>query len=197
MPETSIRTFLAVELDATVRAAIATRVHVLAAAMPAVRFTAPETWHITLAFLGDLAPDQVNAAREAARAAAIGAVPFAVILGKGGFFGAQAAPRVIWLGLDGDIEQLRSLQQRVIAALSARGLGSDDQRFTPHITLARPRGPLDPQAVAALRQLVAEAGSGTRLSVEAISVMKSDLLPAGARYTCLERVPLASPSTEG
>ncbi len=179
------RTFVAIEMSDEARADLSARVSALAPALPGVRFAAPDTWHVTLAFLGEITASQLAAARHAARVAATGVAPFALRLGAGGYFGDVAAPRVVWVGLEGDIAALGALRQRLVAALDAEGL-TVDGRFTPHITLARPRGPLAPDAAAALHRFTQSAAPGATIPVAALSVMKSDLATGGARYTCLE-----------
>ncbi len=183
------RTFLAIELDDTTRAFIAAQVAPLRAALPGVRFVGSATWHITLAFLGELDDAQVIAAQGAARVAATASAPFVLHAGGLGTFGDLHAPRVIWVGVGGDVQALRATQARVAAALAEHAL-RHDERFSPHITLARLRQPLAPPEAAALHDALADPTQGPNLSVTAISVMRSDLAPTGARYTCLARAPL-------
>lgn len=186
--ERTTRTFLALELDAATRSCIQQTAAALAPALPDTRLTTPESWHITLAFLGDLDGARLAAARRAAQAAGAAAAPFVVRAAGAGIFGSPAQPRVVWVGVGGDRAALAALQQRVAAALATEGFALD-ARFAPHITLARPRRPLDAQAAAALALALAAVGQGPDATVAALSVMRSDRLPAGARYTCLERVP--------
>jgi 2'-5' RNA ligase len=185
------RTFLAIELDDATRAFIAARMEPLRAALPGVRFVGGETWHLTLAFLGELDDAQLAAAEAAAHSAATGSAPFALHAADLGTFGGMNAPRVIWVGVGGDVAALRALQARVTEALAARGLHHDG-RFSPHITLARLRQPLAPAEAAALRVALNVQTQGPDLPVTAISVMRSDLAPSGARYTCLARAALSA-----
>ncbi len=186
------RTFLALELDDTTRAFIRGRVELLQQALPRVRFVAAETWHITLAFLGELDDAQLAAAQQAAHAAARQARPFTLHAASIGTFGSKLAPRIIWIGVGGMTGELIALQRQVVAALhTARVPYDDEKRYSPHITLARLRAPLTPDEAQQLRQLEALEGQGPDLAATAISVMKSELLPSGARYTCLERAALA------
>lgn len=187
------RTFLAIELDDPTRAFIREREHELAEAMPHVRFVAAATWHLTLAFLGDLTPEQLAAARLAAHDAAATTTPFTLHATRIGTFGPDDAPRVIWIGVGGMTRELFVLQQQVAAALRAHNVPFDDKHFVPHITLARLHNPLTPAEATALAAGKALMGQGPALPVTAISVMKSELSPAGARYTALDRALLATP----
>lgn len=190
------RTFLAIELDDATRAFIAAQAQPVQAALPRVRFVASDTWHITLAFLGELDDAQLAAAHAAAQAAAAQSAPFVIRAGGLGAFGAEGAPRVIWIGVGGDRAALQATQAHVAAALAEHSLAHDG-RFSPHITLARPRQPLTPAEAVAFRELRAHVVWGPDLPVTAISVMRSDLAPSGARYTCMARAPLISPQNLG
>jgi 2'-5' RNA ligase len=186
------RTFLAIELDDTTRAFIRGCVDLLRQALPRVRFVAEETWHITLAFLGELDDAQLAAARQAAQKAALLSRPFTLHAAGIGTFGGEVAPRVIWIGVAGMTRELAATQQQVVNALHAMQVPyEDEKRFSPHITLARLRAPLVPSETQQLRQLETLEDQGPDLPATAISVMKSELSQSGARYTCLERAAFA------
>jgi 2'-5' RNA ligase len=183
------RVFLAFELPDTVRATIAARVSELARGLPGVRFTAPATWHLTLAFLGELDDAQVMAANAAATVARSHG-PIQLALGQIGTFGRPDAPRVIWLGLRGDIRALEQFQRQVVATLAHHDLRCDD-RFAPHITLARPKRPLAPTAAQFLISAQSDPAPSGAWVVNTLSVMRSQLTPQGAQYTPLLQAPLA------
>lgn len=185
------RTFIAVELPLTVKDALQDRVAALAHGMPEVRFVAPATWHLTLAFLSELADAQLAAARTATRAAVTGIAPFTLQVGDLGFFGPRAAPRVIWIGVGGDLAALQDVQRQLISALAANGLHCAD-RFAPHITLARLKHPIESAAMQHFTTMQQPQPPGPAWPVAGISVMRSDLSPQGATYTQLEFVALAA-----
>jgi RNA 2',3'-cyclic 3'-phosphodiesterase len=185
------RIFLALELDDATRAHIVTASAPLHAAMPHLRFTAPESWHITIAFLGELDDPSVEAAKQAADRAASQSSPFTLHAGGIGYFGSPAAPRVLWIGVTGDLAALTALHEHTAAALSEVGL-SHDGRFAPHITLARPRQPLTADEAEALAAARAVGNAGPSLPVTHLSVMRSDLLPTGARYTRMHAAELGN-----
>ena len=184
-----IRTFLAIELDAATHEFIATLAQSLQATLPGVRFVGSETWHLTLAFLGELNEAAVTAAQVAAQAAASQAHPFVVHATGIGTFGKPGAPRVIWVGLGGELAALTHLREQVMLALAQQTLHHDNY-FSPHITLARLKKPLSDAEAAALQTAKADTRVGPAMPVTHISVMRSDLSPTGARYTCMLRAPL-------
>ena len=187
------RTFIAVELGEQARTALATIIRELADALPSVRFVDPESLHLTLAFLGELDDDRLALASEAARAAARTPAPFDLGIGGLGVFGPRRAPRVVWAGVTGDVERLQEAQRRLADELAARGFLLDERAYSPHLTLARIKRPLETDELATLeRFLRAPAGEPAPIPVRALSVMKSELLRGGARYTRLRECPLAS-----
>ncbi|MGH3371541.1 MAG: RNA 2',3'-cyclic phosphodiesterase [Nocardioidaceae bacterium] len=113
-------------------------------AQPGFRWTAPDQWHVTLAFMAqveDRCLDDLFArlARGAARR-----TPFTVGVAGGGAFPNPARAKVLYAGLDvGNAEELRRLATGARAAASKAGAETDGGRFHPHLTLARTGRPLD------------------------------------------------------
>jgi 2'-5' RNA ligase len=184
------RTFIAVELNDAVTLALERQIAVLAIALPGVRWVDPAALHLTLAFLGELDEGQVVAATEAAEASAPQAQPFRLEVAGLGAFGSPKAPRVIWAGLGGDLAALRGLHADLARELQARGFPPEERAFSPHLTLARIKQPLRPDAVSRLSMLMAEpVDNGASMRVDALNVMKSELRRDGALYTLLRRCP--------
>jgi RNA 2',3'-cyclic 3'-phosphodiesterase len=187
----AVRTFLAVELPEQVRAQLAETQRGLAPEHRVLKVSNPELLHITLRFLENVAAQDLVLVVEAAREAAARTTPFAVTLCGVGAFPNARSPRVIWAGLapDGGTEQLRRLASELDTALSARGFSRPQRPFAAHITLARLRdtaGPEDRRRIGALLPRVS-AGTPVDVSFEvhAVTVMRSDLGPAGPSYTPL------------
>jgi 2'-5' RNA ligase len=187
------RTFLAIELPDEVRAALAREIAHLARALPDVRWSDPAGMHLTLAFLGELDDARLADATAAAEEAAATATPFALQLVGLGSFGPPRSPRVLWAGVGGDLTRLLTLQERLASALDARGFPREQRPFAPHLTLARLKMPLPPAELAALPCLLSAPVVPVAWTVDAIAVMKSELLRSGARYTALGRATLGEP----
>lgn len=185
------RTFIAVELDDAMRAALTRMEAQLAQAAPSLRWTDPAKLHLTLAFLGELDDTQVQMAMNAACAAAASTSPFRIALAGSGYFGPRWAPRVIWAGVGGATRALSAAQARLADALAASGFPREQRPFAPHLTLARIKQPLAPaeleRLLAAIERSV-PAGAAT-MTVAGVAVMKSDLARDGARYTRLAQCP--------
>lgn len=190
------RTFIAVRLPDAVRAELARRSDDLKPRLPAVvRWAAPESLHLTLAFLGELEDERLAAAEQAAAVAAREGAPFTLALTQLGTFGPAWVPRVIWAGVSGDIAALGNLQGRLAAELELRGFSREGRPFSPHLTLARIKEPLPVDAARALPDMLRAApAEHATWQVDELSVMKSDLgtgpTRTAARYTCLHAYPL-------
>jgi 2'-5' RNA ligase len=132
-------------------------------------------WHVTLAFLGETAPERRRAYESAAETVA--ARPFELVLDRLGYF---HRPRVLWLGAEIVPEELAALHADLTAVLAEQGFEPDRRPFTAHLTLARKMPPPgDLPAVSPLSWPVAE-----------FCLVRSDLDRRGARYTVVRRFPL-------
>jgi 2'-5' RNA ligase len=99
---------------------------------------------------------------------------------------------VFWVGIEGEVERLTALARRVEEALSALGFPPEEPPFTPHLTLARLGEKLAPAQRAAFGRAAQSAPwhPGHPFTVDGVSLMRSQLTPQGAIYTCLHRVAL-------
>lgn len=180
------RTFIAIDLGEEARAALGREIARLRRALPGIRWVNPDNLHLTVAFLGELDDAQVLAVMAAASTAAAATAPFTLELAGLGTFGPHWAPRVVWAGIGGQRQALMATEARVARALEARGFLPDERPYSPHLTLARlPDRP--EQGDVERLQAALRAGGREKASfrVEALDVMKSELLREGARYTRL------------
>jgi 2'-5' RNA ligase len=128
-----MRLFVALDIDAAIRQRLQEFVNDLHARLPGVRFLGPETFHVTLKFLGE--SKQVEEIERAL--ASVRGVPFEIAFRGNGFFPSAKRARVFWAGIEAPGE-LQVLAARVDEA--ARSLGFPPERgpYQPHLTLARP-----------------------------------------------------------
>ncbi len=156
----------------------------------ALRWTGEPTWHLTLAFLGQVDPGDVAAlgGRLAAAAATVERTPQLRLAG-GGRFG----DRALWVGVRGDTRPLADLAGEVAAAARATGIDVDDTPFRPHLTLARSGGRNVPTpAGVTLAPLVAALAdfSGTSWPADTLRLMRSHLGVGAAHYETVGEWPL-------
>ena len=185
MTET-IRAFVAIELPEVVRAALSAAIaEISSSGARGVRAVRPEGIHLTLKFLGDIEPAQVGPLSEAMTGAARSVAPFSLCLGDTGVFpGSGSPPRVLWVGVNGQLEPLRELWMALEAATSALGFARDRRGLSPHLTLARIRDgtPSADRQMAAAALSRARFADDLRIPVDAIGLIRSTLGPEGASY---------------
>lgn len=181
-----VRAFLAVPLPPPLQHAIARLQSELAAAMPGIRWSRPETIHLTLRFFGDTSVDDLEKVRASMLSVTLRAQPCQVDLLGLGAFPDRRRPRVVWLGLS-PVEPLQRLYQACQAELGRVGIAAETRAFMPHLTIGRfrERGP-DLTALLA-RQAQQQVG---RLPVTQLVLYESRLQPGGARHIPLFTVPL-------
>jgi 2'-5' RNA ligase len=191
-----IRTFIAVELPQEIRLELETlQARLKLPNQPWVKWVDPHGIHLTLKFLGNIATDRVDEIIEAMREAA-GGIPALHLELKGmGAFPNLKRVQVVWVGLEGEIEQLRQLQQRIEASLSRLGFARESRPFTPHLTLARVRDRASAEDRQAFGQAIASASleANYAFEVTAIGLIKSQLTREGALYSQLGVVGLKKP----
>ena len=178
----SARLFAALDLPAPVRAALGTFGRAAADDDFALRAVRDDALHVTLAFLGHRALDDVEPAREAVRAVAAPVPDLA--LGEVLWLSPRR-PHVLTVEVLDPDGALVGLQARVVEALAAAvGYEPERRRFRPHVTVARVRHGARPR-----QRGLPEAPSAS-FAGEALTLYRSWLGGGPARYEALERAPL-------
>ena len=187
----TLRLFVAAQLPAAAQQAATAALAQLRAADPGGwRWVQPQALHLTLRFLGETPADQAPAAAAAMRRAAADSPPLEPALHGAGIFGGRR-PRVLWLGLNGDLDGLQTLAAQLNLELEREGWPAEPRPLRPHITLARARRGASAAQLAAGRTLA--AGLETRsepFAVTAAQLIQSRLRPTGAEYSTLASAPL-------
>jgi 2'-5' RNA ligase len=190
-----MRLFVALDIDPEVRQRITEFRNQMRPLAPDVRWVDPETFHITLQFLGETKRlDEIQRALQSVRAA-----PIELSFRNAGFFPSPKSPRVFWVGIEAD-QNLQELATLIGHALRPLGFEPDAAPFKPHLTLAR-AGSGRPHPVPRERSAPALQELRTRLeslgplefgtmTAHEFYLYESKLSPAGARYTKLSRYPL-------
>jgi RNA 2',3'-cyclic 3'-phosphodiesterase len=186
------RCFVAVPISERLQAELASMVADLRADPEldaAWRWTDVAGWHLTLAFLGATDPARVPQLSEALAGAARGMERFRVRSGGLGVFPSRRAARVLWYGVDDAQGRLREA-----ARIVRTELGIDpEQRFRPHLTLARARDPRGADAA----EIAAAASPAGEIEVDRAVLYRSHLGRGPARYETLATVPFGAPLPVG
>jgi 2'-5' RNA ligase len=157
-----------------------------------VKWVNPRGIHLTLKFLGNIPSKQVAEITEAIEGAAQGISPFHLEIGGLGAFPSLRQARVFWVGIGGEMDKLSRLQQNIDYALAALRFAKEERSFVPHLTLARIRQEASPLERRNFGELVGSTifEDKYHVTVKSISLMRSQLTPAGAIYTRLSLVGL-------
>lgn len=184
------RMFIALWPTAEIHAWLSDLLDPLATRWPQLRWSPAANWHLTLAFLARVTPDERsrlidNLAELAARTAR-----FDLGLCSAGAFPAPGHGKALWLGADEPTGTLDRLASDARKAARRAGLHADDASFTPHLTIARSTQPVD------LRLQISRLmdAQSPRWQVDELVLVDSLLGqgPAGApRYVVQERFALA------
>jgi 2'-5' RNA ligase len=198
------RTFVALPLPADRASRLGKLQTLLTPELPAVRWVNPAVLHATLVFLGDVNAADLDRVCRTVSEAAGPFSPFELALQGLGVFPNPARPRVVWVALAGPgAETLCRLQKALAEALALEGFPSDNERYTPHITLGRVKdrpgrgrrsGPPPPIDEVLRRH---QAWSGGSFQVNEVVTFGSVLGPEGPTHTPLARAALAGTAGKG
>jgi len=182
-----LRAFIAVEIPLEIRKTVCTATSKLRNEIEAlVRWVPIENMHLTLKFLGDVSPSNVELLSQMLRAELDLFNCFDLHLNGLGSFPSLKRPRVIYIGIQTPAA-LEALQRGIEAASSRLGYGSEERGFAPHLTIGR----VKQNITATEQQILRRALEATKIDslgtarVDSVQLFKSDLRPAGSFYTPL------------
>src|SRR5512139_253227 len=197
MPEITLRSFMAIELDEAARDGLARVQAKFKKQAPdgSVKWVNPGAIHLTLKFLGDTPVSKIGKVADALASACEGIAPFDVSFEGRGCFPNTRRPRVIWVAVrDLSGSSLARLQAAVEQKVSPLGFPTEERAFSPHLTLGRVARGASPQVEAAIGQMV-DKSVVEQIAVQHVTVVhyiKSDLKPIGPVYNQLATVVLES-----
>lgn len=175
-----MRLFVAAALPACLREALAETSAALRSCVRG-RYVPSDSFHITLAFLGEVPGAELADAIAAVDEACAGRPAIPVSLGELDAFG-RSRTATLWQGVGDGAVELAELAQAVRGALKRHGLACDPHAFVPHVTLMRAAdltaGTLPPP----LRS------DGT---IREVCLFRSDLSGPRPRYEALHTAELA------
>ncbi len=154
-----------------------------------VKWVSPQNLHLTLEFLGNVRASTLDDLRARLRSACGSFGAFEVEIAGAGCFPDPARPKVLWLGMRGEVERMRVLQRTAGDACKGFGEPRDGKPFSPHVTIARFDW-LSREQIGHVRRIASDASESElgAWSVDAVTLMRSDLGSGGSRYTVLEKV---------
>lgn len=190
--EKPMRSFICIELPERLRNRIGEIQTELRAYAAHVSWVRPQNIHLTLKFLGHIAPHRIAEILSSIKPIVIRHPPFTLVPEGCGVFPHARSPRVFWLGIRDDSGVLSELQEEIECALETLGFPREKRPFTPHLTIGRVRLYRKPKDLTP--KFLALEFSEPAFEVDHITLMRSDLKPTGAIYTPLEIIPLGGRS---
>lgn len=190
MMSSPIRAFIAIELPEHVIAAIRRVQESLKSHRFKIRWVKPENIHLTLKFLGDIKPEDIDRIGSAMSQAVGGADPIFLSAAGSGAFPGIRRPRVVWIGISGDVAPLKALQRTLDDRLEQIGFPREERDFKGHLTLGRVKGALDPVKLNAALNAIGTFTSEP-FSVDRVFLFRSELKQTGSIYTKLSSALLA------
>ena len=204
---TNLRTFIALDLPAPILDAMATAQEQIQSYLRAqglaskLRWSPTKNIHLTLRFLGDTSPAQREEIIIRLQSLAAMTNPFTLSVDLSGAgidgFPNLRQPRVLWIGLGGELPELMQLQRQTEEVARSVGFAPEEKAFAPHLTLARAARDADRRTLQQVGQALAEyrqvasppASSPISFSVAQLVYYQSVLNPAGSIYTPLATLP--------
>lgn len=186
---TTLRTFIAIELDRELKKDLARLQERLRSQISprSVRWVRSEAMHLTLKFLGDTPLDKTKEVEGALTLAAAEVPPFTFTLAGLGCFPNTRRPRVVWVGLQEITGALVRLRDAIEAHVAPLGFPTERRSFKPHLTLGRVQRYASKSEIREIGEVVAASSAGieVEVAVREVCYIKSDLKPSGAVYTTL------------
>jgi 2'-5' RNA ligase len=196
---TPTRAFIAVHLSAELCAMLVSlsRQLEICPGGRAARWLPGENMHLTLKFLGDVEDARLLQVCEAVSAVCSLRPPIDVGVSGLGCFPNTARPRIVWAGITYGAAELAALAAATDVALSQLAFAREPRSFSAHVTLGRAEKHATSAELSGLGRMIAgqRVAMIGHMTVESVSVVKSDLRPAGPLYTDLHVAALGSPPT--
>lgn len=182
---TAIRSFIAIDLNSDIQHKLGDIIRQLTP-LPAnvVRWVPENNIHITLKFLGDTSPTNLEILKKILTVEASRVRSFDLKVEGLGAFPSIRRPRVIWIGVETP-PTLFALQRGIDTETQRLGYAPEDRPFSPHLTLGRLTHNATPEEIRQVGDLL--AGSKINFSasvhVRTVVLFRSDLQPGGAIYS--------------
>jgi 2'-5' RNA ligase len=149
-----------------------------------VNWIKPVNLHITLKFLGEIGPEQLESAKIAVKNTADHFSCFTATLAELAVFPDTREPRIIWVGLGQGNDQIKQLAAALETALSGFGITQENRSFLTHITIGRVRSGANLKVlfekISACRTYCAD--TPVHFKIDKIALFESKLTSGGPVY---------------
>ena len=178
-----IRTFIAIPVPESVFVLQGNLKNTIEKKTGKVRWVKRDQLHLTLKFVGDTPEESIDDVRGVMQKVSNQMTPFKIFIQGVGCFPKIERPRVMWVGLDGEIDKLNQLVTAVHDGLDPLGFPRDEKEFHPHITMARAKYPQ--KKTPDISSFLNTTYDPIPFRIEKIQFISSELFPNGPVYTIL------------
>ncbi len=182
-----IRAFLALPLAPFFESEVRPLLEKLKGQCPGVRWVEASKIHVTLHFFGSIYPEEVSKISRIVGPIVSQAKSSEVFLKDLGGFPNLSRPRVLWLGIEGDLENLKNVHRLLEKELEKNGFPIENRPFKPHLTLGRVK---DAGKFSGISEIQFDPTPVKK--IQEIVLFKSHLAPQGSHYEAIETYPFSA-----
>jgi len=183
--ETVYRTFLSLPMHEIFQQEFERVIDPLKHKMTGIKWVLPSQAHITLHFFGKTTQEEIETIDQIVTPRAAKYAPLKFSLEDIGFFPNEERPRIIWIGITGDMVLLKALRREIEHALGHAGFMLEDRAFKPHVTIGRIKKETKAGFIDGHKPDVSVPKTESR-SVDKIVLYQSILSQEGPRYDPLK-----------
>ena len=183
MPEKLIRTFIALDTPETVTKVALSLQSSVKVNPKAVRWVRKENIHITLRYIGSTAPGEVEKINRLLSEIVGQNSDLSLNISGTGCFPKKERPRILWLGVDGDVVELKLLVEMINSEMDQLGYPQEERNYSPHISIGRIRYPQ--KVTPDVTDFLSAEYEAISWNIPKIIFYQSELLPSGAIYSIL------------
>jgi len=184
-----IHTFIAVDLPEKIYSSIEKIQEELKSHRFKIRWVRPRNIHLTLKFLGNAKKSDVDRIAKAAKESVKDIAPFSLFARGIGVFPNIKRPRVLWVGVCGQMDMLLKMQSNFESQLETVGFKKECKPFKGHLTFARIKDKVNSKKLIQALSVYSEFESESFV-IGKVILYKSQLKPSGPVYSKLYEMPL-------
>tara|TARA_Y100001970_G_scaffold30232_1_gene37511 strand:+ start:1143 stop:1721 length:579 start_codon:yes stop_codon:yes gene_type:complete len=188
MNEKLIRTFLSIPVPQEVRSKKNMLYSTLEESPAKINWVKNIQMHLTIKFLSHTPESMIEKIIEKVELVTIASKPFDIFIENTGCFPVKERPRVLWMGVNGNLDPLHNMFIKIEDALDLLGFPKEQQNYKPHITLARIKYPQ--KWTPDISTFLKSSYDPIDFPVDRVQFFSSELLPSGAVHTLLKSFPL-------
>jgi 2'-5' RNA ligase len=181
-----LRCFIAVDIPEQIKRGMGDLIAFLKKHNADVKWVAHENLHFTLKFLGKTPEDLLPGIGASLSQIVLSYETFCIKIYGVGVFPNKKYPRIIWVGIE-DTDFLKNLQGDIESRMASLGYQKEEREFQPHLTLGRVRSQKGMAHIIHELDTLQSKDFGS-IEVNNIKLMRSDLRPTGAQYSCLQKI---------